>query len=195
MLNSNFVFVAIIVSAIGLTSYFFDTVKGKIQPNRVSFALWSIAPLITFFAEFKQGVGLQSLMPLSVGIFPIVIFLGTFVNKKAYWKIGKFDLICGGLSLLGLILWYITRVGNLAILFSILADGLAYGPTLAKAYRHPETESAWPWLATAASGLITLFTIKELNFTNSAFPLYYLIINIIVFIVVQFKIGVAKQKS
>lgn len=189
MLSTNFVFVGIIISAIGLSSYFLDTVKGKIQPNRVSFALWSLAPLVTFFAEFKQGVGVQSLLPLSVGLFPIFILSGTFVNKKAYWKIGKFDLICGALSFVGLLLWYITKVGNLAILFSILADGLAYGPTLVKSYRFPETESAWPWLATALSGLFTLLTIRGLNYANVAFPVYYLIINVAVFIVVRFKLG------
>lgn len=128
-------------------------------------------------------------MPLSVGLFPLFILLGTFVNKKAYWKIGKFDLTLGALSLAGLLFWYLTKIGNWAIFFSILADGLAYIPTLAKAYKFPHTESAWPWLATASSGLFTLLTINTFNFSNAAFPTYYLVINTIVFIVVQFKIG------
>lgn len=193
MLNQSFVFVGIIISAIGLASYFIDTIKGKIQPNKVSFALWSIAPLVAFFAEIKEGVGVQSLMTLSIGLFPIFIFFATFVNKKAYWKISKFDLSCGLLSIIGLILWYITKVGSWAIFFSILADGLAYVPTITKAYRFPETESAWPWLATAISGLFTLLTITVWNFANFGFPAYYLIINLIVFAVVQFKIGKNKK--
>src|SRR6266480_7266189 len=151
MLNPNFVYVGIIISAIGLGSYFIDTVKGKIRPNRVSFTLWSIAPLIAFFAEINQGIGIQSLMPLSVGLFPLFILAGTVVNKKSYWQISKYDLIFGFLSLLGLLLWYLTKVGNWAIFFSILADGIAYIPTIAKAYRFPETERAWPWLATSSS--------------------------------------------
>lgn len=103
MLNQNFVFVGIAINAIGLYSYLLDTIKGKIQPSKVSFALWSIAPLVAFFAQIKQGVGVQSLMTLSVGLFPIIIFLGSFVNKEAYWKLTKFDLSCGALSLIGLI--------------------------------------------------------------------------------------------
>ena len=184
MLNQNFVFVGIAIAAVGLSSYFIDTVRGKIKPNKVSFALWSIAPIVAFFAQIKQGVGIQSLMTLSVGIFPIIIFLGSFVNKKAYWKITKFDLICGALSLAGLFLWYVTKVGNLVILFSILADGLAYVPTIAKAYKYPETESAWPWLAASTNGLFTLLTITIWNFTHVGFPLYFLVINLIVFVVV-----------
>lgn len=110
MLPEQFVFVGIAVNAIGLFSYFLDTIKGKIKPNKVSFALWSIAPIVAAFAQFKQGVGIQSLMTLSVGVFPIVIFFGSFVNKKAYWKITRFDLSIGALALIGLILWQITKV-------------------------------------------------------------------------------------
>lgn len=193
MLNENFVFVGIAINAIGLTSYFIDTVKGKIQPNKVSFALWSIAPFVAFFAQINQEVGVQSFMTLSVGLFPIIIFLRSFVNKKAYWKLTKFDVGCGALSLAGLILWQITQVGNIALLFSIVADGLAYIPTILKAYKFPETESAWPWLAISANGLFTLLTISNWNFANYGFPIYFLIINLIVFIVVQFKLGKARQ--
>lgn len=189
MLNENFVFVGIAINAIGLLSYFIDTVKGKIQPNKVRFALWSIAPLVAFFAQIKQGVGIQSLMTLSAGLFPIIIFLGSFVNKKAYWKITKFDLSCGTLSLIGLLLWQVTQVGNIAIFFAILADGLAYIPTLTKSWSHPETESGWPWLAVGINGLFALLTLKTFNFANSSFPIYFLVINLLTFAVIQFKLG------
>ena len=195
MLNENFVFVGIAINAIGLSSYLIDTLRGKIQPNRVSFALWCLAPLIAFFAQIKQGVGVQSLMTLSVGLFPIAVFLGTFVNKKAYWKLTKFDLSCGVLSLAGLVLWQITQVGNFAIFFSILSDGLAYVPTLVKSFKFPETESAWPWATVSTNGLFTLLTIKTWSFANFGFPLYFLIINFIVFAVVQFKIGKRMAKA
>ncbi len=104
MLNQNFVMVGAIIATIGSLSYLTDTVKGKVKPNRVSFLLWSLAPLIAFFAELKQGVGIQSLLTFVVGILPLTIFAASFVNKKAEWKLTRFDLTCGALSLVGLIL-------------------------------------------------------------------------------------------
>lgn len=189
MLDQNFVFVGIALNVLGLSSYLIDTVKGKIQPNKVSWALWSIAPLVAFWAQTKQGVGIQSLMTLSVGLFPLIIFLGSFVNKKAYWKLNKFDLSCGALSLIGLVIWQITQVGNIAIIFSIMADGLAYVPTIVKAYKFPDSESGWPWLAISSNGLFTVLTIKNWNFVNFSFPLYFLFANLVVFVVAQFKVG------
>lgn len=189
MINENFVIVGTIIAALGTLNYLIDTVKGRVKPNRVSFLMWSVAPLIAFAAQLKQGVGIQSLMTFSVGFLPLTIFIASFFNKKAEWKLSRFDLWCGLLSLVGLALWLITQVGNVAIAFSIIADGLAALPTIVKAYKYPETESGWPWSTAAISGLLTLLTIKNWNFANYGFPLYISIATSIIFVLVQFKIG------
>lgn len=189
MLHPNFIIVGTLIGAIGSVAYLINTVKGRVKPNRVSFLLWSIAPLIAFAAQIKQGVGLESLMTFSTGFLPFTILIASFVNKKAEWKLTRFDLVCGALSVVGLILWLITQVGNLAIFFSIVADGLAAIPTLVKAYKYPDTEVAWPWLATAFGVVLTLLTINGWTFANSSFILYILIVNIFIFSFVQFRIG------
>jgi hypothetical protein len=189
MLNQNFIFIGTVIGAIGVLAYLVDTVKGKVKPNRVSFLLWSIAPLIAFAAQIKQGVGLESLMTFSTGFLPLTVFIASFVNKKAEWKLTKFDLFCGVLSIVGLVLWLITKVGNVAIAFSILADGLAALPTIIKAYKYPDTEIAWPWIATSFGVILTLLTINTLTFANSGFIIYILIVNTLIFSLVQFRIG------
>jgi len=189
MLNQNFVIIGTIIGAIGSLAYLIDTVKGKVKPNRVSFLLWSIAPFIAFAAQIKQGVGLEALMTFSTGFLPITVFIASFVNKKAEWKVTRFDLVCGFLSIVGLILWLITKVGNIAIFFSIVADGLAAVPTIVKSYKYPETELAWPWIASVLGVVLTLLTLKELNFANSGFIVYILIVNTLIFSLIQFRIG------
>jgi len=189
MLNPNFVILGAIIVLFGGLSYLKDTVKGKVKPNRVSFFMWSLAPLIAFIAEIKQGVGIQSLMTFMTGFIPLLIFVASFTNKKSQWKLSRFDLLCGLLSLIGLFLWYITKIGNVAIIFAILADGLAALPTLTKSYYFPETESGWPYITSSISAVITLLTIDNWNFTNVGFPLYILVITLILFSLIQFKIG------
>lgn len=155
MLPSYFVIIGTAIGSIGALWYLVETIKGNVKPNRVSFLLWSIAPLIAFAAEIQKGVGIQSLMTFSVGFLPLMIFLGSFINKKSEWKLTRFDLTCGAFSLLGLILWLVTKEGNIAILLSITADALAAIPTIVKSYHHPETEIGWLWLAAAIQGLLT----------------------------------------
>lgn len=189
MINQNFVILGAIIAAIGSFSYLTDTLKGKIKPNRVSFLLWSLAPLIAFVAETKQGVGLQSLMTFVVGFLPLTIFIASFVNQKAVWKLTRFDLSCGALSLIGLLFWYLTKSGNVAISFSILADGLAALPTVVKAFNFPETENGWPFFTSSISAAITLLTIKVWDLANAGFPMYILIITLVISALVQFKLG------
>lgn len=98
MLNENFVILGVTIGAITSIKYIIDTVKGKVQPNRVTFLLWALAPMIALAAQIQQGVGIQALLTFALGFSPLLIFLASFVNKKAEWKLGPFDFICGSLS-------------------------------------------------------------------------------------------------
>lgn len=189
MLSGNFVIIGTLIGAAGSVAYLISTVRGKVKPNKVSFLLWSVAPMIAFFAQIRQGVGMAALMTLSTGFLPFTVFVASFVNKEANWKITRFDILCGILSLIGLVLWLITKVGNVAIFFSIVADGLAAIPTIRKAYRYPDTEIAWPWIATVVGVILTLLTLPVLTFANSGFILYILALNTIIYVLVQFRLG------
>ncbi len=195
MLHSYFIIVGALIGAMGSVAYLIDTVKGKVKPNRVSFLLWSIAPLIAFFAQIKQGVGLEALMTFSSGFLPLTVFIASFVNKQAEWKLTRFDLLCGILSLVGLVLWMITKVGNVAIFFSIIADGLAAVPTIVKAYKYPDTELAWPWIATVFGVVLTLLTLSTFTFANSGFILYILAVDTLIYVLVQFRLGEKLQSK
>lgn len=189
MINENFIFLGAILSFLGSLTYVIDTIKGKVKVNRVTWFLWALAPLIAFIAEIKQGIGLQALMTFMVGFNPLCVFFASFVNKKSEWKLGRLDFICGFISLIGIFLWYITKTGNTAILFSILADFLAGIPIIVKSFRLPETESYFIFLLGAINALITILTIKKWSFEYYAFPLYVFFMCILIVILVKFKAG------
>ena len=188
MLNPNFVFLGLCFNIIGGISYFVDTIKGKTKPNKVTWFLWALAPLIAFFAELKQGIGVTALLTFIVGFNPLMIFIASFVNKKSQWKISRLDIVCGFLSLVGLLLWYLTKSGNIAILFSILSDALAGVPTMIKAWHFPETENYLAFLCGAISAGITLLTIKQWNIAYYGFPLYIFISTIIMVLLIKGKL-------
>lgn len=188
MIHPNFVIFGSLLNLFGASVYIAQVVKGNVKPNRVSWLLWALAPLIAFTAEIRQGVGIQSLMTFTVGFCPLLVFFASFVNKKAVWKIGRLDIVCGILSFLALVLWYITKIGNIAILFGILSDGLAAIPTIRKAFLYPETENDTEFLMGGANAVITLLTIRTWNFQHFGFPTYILIVNFILVLCVRFKL-------
>lgn len=188
MINENFAIVGAVIFALGSIPYLIDTIKGKIKPNKVTWFLWSIVPFIAFAAQIKQGVELQSLLTFTVGFVAAVIFIASFVNKKAYWQITHFDLICGGFAIAGLILWQVTKVDNIAIAFSIMADGFAALPTIIKSYKKPETENYSIYLINDISAVITLLTINAWTFAQFGFSLYVALYTSILVILIKFKI-------
>lgn len=174
------VFLGAIVQLIGIFSYIKDTLKGGTKPNRVTWLMWSIAPIIATIAALSKGVGISILPVFISGFGPFLVFVFSFANKNSYWKVSKFDYLCGGFSLLALILWIITNNANIAIMFSILSDGFAAIPTFIKAWKYPETET----LNAYTTGLFNIFTgffaIQIWNFSSLAFPIYLIISNTLI---------------
>lgn len=189
MLDPNFVIVGAVIGFIGGISYLVDTLKGKTKPNKVTWFLWSLVPLIAFSAELNKGVGIQSLMTFMVGFSPLLIFLASFVNKKSYWKLSKLDYVMGLFALTGIVLWILLDEGNYAIFFGILADFLAAVPTIVKSFKFPETENYWIFLAYMISSGLTILTIDIWNFPHYGFPIYIFALTTLLFVLIKFKLG------
>lgn len=75
MIGERWIILGVTLNFLGAIGYLVDTVKGKTKPKRVTWFMWALAPLVAFFAEIKQGVGLQSLMTFMVGLVNRVIVL------------------------------------------------------------------------------------------------------------------------
>jgi hypothetical protein len=185
-----FVFIGSIFSLTGAAFYIRDTLKGETQPNRVTWLMWSIAPLIATVAALSKGLGWIVLPVFMGGLTSILTFASSFVNPRAYWKLNKNDYLCGLLSLLALVLWAITQEPNVAILFSILSDFAASFPTLSKAWHHPESESGSAYFGGVVNSLSTFTAVKTWDFAEVGFSVYNLgIISSILVLIYRKKIG------
>ena len=179
MIDAHFAILAAVITVAGNAVYAVDTVRGNTQPNRVSWMLWTLAPLIAFAAEVSQGVGLQSLLTFAIGFGPLLVVCASFLDPKAYARVTPFDVLCGVLSVIALVAWAVTGTGNVAIFFSILADFFGAVPTLRKSYRDPESEHAVAFLAGVTGSIITLLTITsaEWGFASWGFPVYVIAVS------------------
>lgn len=175
MIDERFIFVAGFITFIGIFLYALSTLRGKTKPNRVTWTLWTIIPLITFFAQINEGVGLISIFSLAYALGPLLVLAASFANKKAFWKLAPFDIICGVISLLAIALWLVTGDGVVAIVLSIIADFVAGLPTLVKGYKTPKTENVSAFIVGIISALIALATISTWNPASFLFPLYVLL--------------------
>jgi len=176
------VFVTSGLMLIGAFAYIRSMFKGNAKPNRVSWLMWAIAPFIATAAAVSSGVGWSVLPVFMAGFSPFLIFTFSFAIKEAYWKLATFDYVCGILSGMALLFWYLTKNPDVGILFAVGSDGLASIPTIKKALANPETESIWPYITGTFGALSSLLTLVVWTFPGYAFPTYLIFINAVLLI-------------
>ncbi len=177
MLPESCAIIGAVIGSLGGLYYLLDTIRGKAQPNRVTWMLWGIFPMVIFVAQRAQGVEGLSWTSFVAGFMPLLIVAASFFNEKAYWKSAPLDYYLMTAAIVGLVLWAITDNPNLALLLSLLADILAAIPTLIKAVSHPRSES---WIGYAVSALgfgMSLMSVHTFNLENAAFAVYIFVLN------------------
>jgi len=169
--------------------YLRDTLRGTTKPNRVTWLLWAFAPLLAAVVEFDQGVGLRALPTFMIGFMPLLVFAASFVNPASVWKVRRFDYACGAISVIGTLVWLITRNGVLAISAAIAADFMAGLPTVQKSWTHPETETVHSYAGAAISMAVVLLTIDHWTFDVAAFPIFIVCMASIMVVLIAFEPG------
>jgi hypothetical protein len=189
VINENWIYLGTAIGALGTAVYLRDTLRGTTKPNRVTWLLWAIAPLLAAAVEFDEGIGLRALPTFMVGFMPLLVFAGSFVNTSSVWTIRRFDYACGAVSVIGTVIWLVTRNGVLAISAAIVADFMAGIPTVRKSWTHPETETVHSYVGAAVSMAIVLLTIDHWTFDVAAFPIFIVCMASVMVFLVGFEPG------
>jgi len=76
------VFVGMIIPLIGTGVYIKDMLKGKAKPNKVTWLMWGIAPLIAAFAALTAGARIRCNTYFYDRIWIVINFYNIIVCKK-----------------------------------------------------------------------------------------------------------------
>ncbi|HQU00025.1 MAG TPA: hypothetical protein PLG60_05920 [Acidimicrobiales bacterium] len=170
MIDPRFVYLAAGLSALGAYGYVRDTVRGTTAPNRVTWSLWGVEGVLAALNEVQQHVGLAAIMTLMLGLVPFVVVAASFRNPQGVWSIGPFDVVCGLISLAGLVAWFFVHEATVALVTFVVADQIAALPTLRKSWLVPETESPRVFFLGALNCFITILTLRALTTAGVLFP-------------------------
>jgi len=181
------VIVGALVQLIGIFSYIKDTIKGNTKPNKVSWLMWSIAPLIATVAAFYSGVRWAVLPVFMSGFAPLLVFIFSFLNSKSYWKLERYDYVCGLCSILALVLWGVMKEPLIAIVFAIFSDAFAAIPTIIKSWSHPETESSIAYSTGVFNSLTSFAAISFWSLSQYLFPVYLVTVNGLILVIIYRK--------
>lgn len=187
MLPEYFALVATAVTSIGTLQYLMLTIKGKVQPNRITFFFWGLFPLIAFFAQSSAEVSSVVWITLSVGVLPFAIVIASYLNSDAYWKVVRRDYVLAAIAVMAMVLWYVTNDPLTAIFFALLADIFAGLPTLIKSFNVPSSEDWRPYALNCFGFFIGLLSVQEWKFVEYSFVLYLFLMTLIFSVVIYLR--------
>lgn len=189
MIDPRFVYLAIVLSGLGGWIYIRDTLRGVTSPNRVTWSLWGLEGVLAFGVEVQQHVGLASWMTLMLGLVPFAVVVASFRNSHAVWRIGAFDIVCGSISLAGLIFWAFVNEPTVALVAFVGADQAAALPTLRKSWLAPTSESARTFMLGSLNCAITILTLKVWTTAGVLFPGCIVVTDLVMSMLILTRVG------
>ena len=174
-MHAAFAILGSIVNFVACLGYVRAILRREATPNRVTWFLWAFVPLIGGLAQWQSGVGISTLVVLSVGAGPACVVLASLIAGTGSWQLGPFDYACGACSLAALALWALTGDPVTAIVLSILGDATAALPTLRKAWLAPATEARSTYLISFVGMVLGIFSVQEATFAAYAFNAYLVV--------------------
>jgi len=189
VIDPRFVYLAAALSVVGAYGYVRDTLRGTTSPNRVTWTLWGVEGVLAFSVEIQQRVGLASLMTLMLGLVPCAVVVASFRNPNGVWKLGAFDVVCGAVSVGGLIFWAFINEPTVALASFVVADQMAALPTIRKSWLAPSSESPRLFFLGSANCAITLLTLTKLTTAGGLFPGCILVADLIMGLLIVSNVG------
>jgi hypothetical protein len=189
VIDPQFVYLAAALSVVGAYGYIRDTLRGNTSPNRVTWSLWGIEGVLAFSVEIQQHVGLAALMTLMLGLVPCAVVVASFRNPNGVWKLGVFDVVCGAVSVGGLIFWAFINEPTVALFSFVVADQMAALPTIRKSWLAPSTESPRLFFLGSANCAITVLTLAKLTTAGALFPGCILVADLIMGLLIVSNVG------
>ncbi|BBG04885.1 MULTISPECIES: hypothetical protein [Pseudonocardia] len=187
MLDPSWVFLGAALGLAGSVRYAIATLTGTARPNLVTWTLWAGVPLIAFFAQISAGVGLPAVLTLGAGVGPLLVVVAALSTRHGLARIGVFDVVCGTVAVVALVVWLGFDEAPLAVLLAVAADAAAALPTIRKGWRDPGSENLLFYVLVGLGATLTLFTVTSWEPSAWAFAAYMLVLCVVMIAVVTLR--------
>ncbi len=167
--------IAVTLTFVAYIPYYRDILKGKTRPHIYSWSLWGLLTILLVALQIKGGAGPATWVTAAAGLLCIgVVFLSLKNGKK---DITTSDTVVAVLALLAIAFWLLVDQPEVSITLVILADMLAFIPTVRKSYHHPHTETLSLYVTNALRFGLALLAVEHYTYLSSSWIVAWVIGN------------------
>lgn len=153
----------------GYIPYIYSTLRGKTQPNRATWLIWTIVGGLLAFSYMAEGDQSSIWLPFGYFIGPLLVAILSIRYGYAQWT--RLDTICIVAAGISIIPWILSDNATFTLVINVIIDASGAIPTLVKTYQEPETEDLTAWFIFFVANTLQLFAISMWNIA-AIYPIY-----------------------
>lgn len=167
--------IAVVLTFIAYIPYYRDILKGKTRPHIYSWSLWGLLTILIVALQLKGGAGPATWITAAAGLLCLgVVFLSIKNGRK---DITTSDTVVAILSLIAIGFWLVADQPEVAITLVIVADLLAFIPTVRKSYSDPYSETLSLYITNALRFCLALLAVEYYTYLSSSWIIAWVIGN------------------
>ena len=167
--------VAVLLTFVAYLPYYRDIRKGKTHPHIYSWSLWGLLTILLVALQIQGGAGSAAWVTAAAGVLCLGVVVLGFKNGKKY--ITASDTVVAVLSLIAICFWLIADQPTVSVTLVIIADMLAFIPTVRKSYYHPYTETVSLYVTNALRFTLALFAVERYTYLSTSWIIAWVIGN------------------
>jgi hypothetical protein len=166
---------AVVLTFIAYIPYYRDVLNRKTHPHIYSWGLWCFLTILIVALQILGGAGPSTWVTAAAGVMCLgVILLGLKHSKK---DITISDKIVAVLALVAIGFWVIVDQPVVSIVLVVIADLLAFWPTVRKSWKAPHTETLSLYATNTIRYTLAILAIEQYSVLSTLWPLAMVISN------------------
>ncbi|MBP7767090.1 hypothetical protein KA068_01030 [Candidatus Saccharibacteria bacterium] len=167
--------IAVILTFVAYVPYYRDILKGKTHPHVYSWSLWGLLTVLLVALQIKGGAGAATWVTAAAGLLCIgVVFLSLKKGKK---DITTSDTVVAVLALAAIGFWLVADQPIISIILVIVADMLAFIPTVRKSWYKPYSETLSLYVTNAVRFFLALAAVETYTFLSASWIVAWAVVN------------------
>jgi hypothetical protein len=158
--------IAVILTFIAYIPYYRDILKGKTHPHIYSWSLWGLLTILLVALQIKGGAGPATWVTAAAGLLCAGVVLLSLKDGKK--DITTSDTLIAFLSLIAIGFWLIANQPVISIILVIIADMLAFIPTVRKSWHKPYSETLSLFVTNAIRFFLALAAVEKYTFLSAS---------------------------
>jgi uncharacterized protein with PQ loop repeat len=151
--------VAVVLTFVAYIPYYRDILRHKTHPHVYSWSLWGLLTVLIVALQIKGGAGAATYVTAAAGLLCLGVVALSLKHGKR--DITLSDTIVAVLGLIAIGFWLIVDQPVVSIILVVIADVLAFIPTVRKSWHKPHTETLSLYVTNTLRFTLALIAVKE----------------------------------